>query len=67
MPTIPISFDYFVFYYFYPMLYIANPIYDAVFKFMMEDKEVAKRFIGIIIGKTILEIQLLPQEKTYFM
>lgn len=34
---------------------------------MMEDEEVAKRFIGIIIGKTILEIQLLPQEKTYFI
>jgi len=47
------------------MIYIANPMYDAVFKFMMEDKEVAKRFIGIITGKQIVEIELLPQEKTY--
>ncbi len=46
------------------MHYIANPIYDAVFKFMMEDEDVAKRFIGIIIGKDILELSLLPQEKT---
>lgn len=47
------------------MIYIANPIYDVVFKFMMEDEEVAKRFIGIIIGKNIADIKLLPQEKTY--
>lgn len=47
------------------MKLIADPIYDAVFKFLMEDEEVAKRFIGIIIGKNILEIHLLPQEKTY--
>lgn len=46
------------------MLYIANPLYDTVFKFMMEDLDVAKRFIGIIINKNIVDIQLLPQEKT---
>jgi hypothetical protein len=31
---------------------------------MMEDLDVAKRFIGIIINKNIVDIQLLPQEKT---
>ncbi len=46
------------------MIYIANPIYDAVFKYLMEDEEVAKRFIGIIISKKITQITLLPQEKT---
>jgi len=46
------------------MLYIANPLYDTVFKFMMEDLDVAKCFIGIIINKNIVDIQLLPQEKT---
>ena len=47
------------------MIYIANPIYDSVFKYMLEDEGVAKRFIGIIIGKKITKIKLLPQEKTY--
>jgi len=51
--------------YLYTMIYIANPIYDAVFKFMLEDTEVAKRFIGIIINKEITEIELKPQEKAY--
>ncbi len=45
------------------MIYIANPLYDAVFKFLLEDLEVAKRFIGIIINKKIIDIELLPQEK----
>ena len=47
------------------MRYLANPIYDAVFKFMMEDEEVAKRFIGTLIDKNIIKLTLLPQEKTY--
>ncbi len=47
------------------MVYIANPIYDAVFKYMMEDLEVAKRFIGIIIDKRITDITVLSQEVPY--
>ncbi|MCS7027936.1 MAG: hypothetical protein NZ519_04155 [Bacteroidia bacterium] len=47
------------------MTYIANPIFDAVFKYMMEDEAVAKRFIGILINKKIKSIKLKPQEKTY--
>jgi hypothetical protein len=45
------------------MIYIANPIYDAVFKFLLEDEEIAKRFIEIIINKEIEKLTLLPQEK----
>ena len=41
---------------------IANPIYDVVFKYMMEDAKVAKLFLSAIIGKEIIEIQFLPQE-----
>lgn len=26
------------------MIYIANPLYDAVFKYMMEDERIAKTF-----------------------
>ena len=41
---------------------IANPIYDAVFKFFMEDPEVAKRLISNIIGQTVLSLDAQPQE-----
>ncbi len=41
---------------------IANPIYDAVFKFMMEDKRVAKLIIGAITGFEIEDVELRPTE-----
>ncbi len=41
---------------------IANPIYDAVFKFMMEDKKVAMLLIGTITGYDILDVELRPTE-----
>ncbi len=41
---------------------IANPIYDVVFKFLMEDLDVAKRLIAAIIGEEILELEVRPQE-----
>ena len=40
----------------------ANPIYDVVFKFMMEDTEVAKMVIGLIIGYEVESIEFRPQE-----
>ena len=43
---------------------IANPIYDSVFKFLLEDIEVAKRFISNIIGEEIMELTFKPQEQT---
>jgi len=41
---------------------IANPIYDAVFKFMMEDKKVAMLLIGAITGFEIEDVELRPTE-----
>ena len=41
---------------------IANPIYDAVFKFMMEDKRVARLIIGAITGFEIEDVELRPTE-----
>jgi hypothetical protein len=41
---------------------IANPIYDAVFKFFMEDPEVAKRLISNIIGQEVVSLAAQPQE-----
>ncbi len=41
---------------------IANPIYDVVFKYMMEDAKVAKLLISSIISEEIEELKFRPQE-----
>ena len=43
---------------------IANPIYDVVFKYMMEDNAVAKLVVSSIIGEEVLELEPKPQERT---
>ena len=45
-------------------MYIANPIYDVVFKYLMEDAKVAKLLISSIIGEEIEELDFRPQEFT---
>jgi hypothetical protein len=44
---------------------IANPIYDVVFKRLMENEKVAKFFIGTLLDQTIESIEVKPQEYTY--
>jgi len=44
---------------------IANPIYDVVFKRMMENERVSKFFIGTLFEKTVERIKVKPQEFTY--
>jgi hypothetical protein len=44
---------------------IANPIYDVVFKRMMENEKVAKFFIGTLLDTTIETVEVKPQEFTY--
>jgi hypothetical protein len=41
---------------------IANPIYDVVFKYLMEDNKVAKIFLSAITELEILELEPQPQE-----
>ena len=41
---------------------IANPIYDVVFKYLMEDTEIARRLLSKITGEEIIEISVEPQE-----
>lgn len=43
---------------------IANPIYDVVFKRLMEDNRIAKFFIGTLLGKTIVAANILCQNST---
>ena len=45
-------------------MHIANPIYDVVFKYLMEDAKVAKLLISSIIGEEIEELDFRPQEFT---
>jgi hypothetical protein len=44
---------------------IANPIYDVVFKRMMENEKVAKFFIGTLLDQTIETVEVKPQEFTF--
>ena len=44
---------------------IANPIFDIVFKRMMENDIVAKFFIGTLLEQTIETVKVKPQEFTY--
>jgi hypothetical protein len=44
---------------------IANPIYDIVFKRLMENKRIAVFFIGTLIGEKIEDIAMMPKEYTY--
>jgi len=44
------------------MTQIANPIYDVVFKYLMEDAKVAKLLLSAIIGEEVVVLEFLPQE-----
>jgi hypothetical protein len=44
---------------------IANPIYDVVFKRMMENDKVAKFFIETLLEQTVETVEVKPQEFTY--
>lgn len=46
------------------MIYIANPLYDTVFKYMLEDLRVARIFISAILQKKVIECNVCPQEFT---
>ena len=46
------------------MITIANPIYDVVFKYLLEDKEIAMGLLSVILGEEIIDITINPQEMT---
>lgn len=41
---------------------IANPIYDVVFKYLLDDHEIAKGLLSTILGEEIVELEVKPQE-----
>ncbi len=42
---------------------IANPIYDVVFKYLMDDNHIAKLMLSKIIGEEIIELNYHPLER----
>ncbi len=41
---------------------IANPIYDSVFKFMMEDERVARTLLSALLQKQVVKVEMRPHE-----
>lgn len=41
---------------------IANPIYDSVFKYLLDDADIAKELLSTILNEEIVSIEVKPQE-----
>lgn len=41
---------------------IANPIYDSVFKYLMEDERIAKTILSALLKKEVVSIEIRPHE-----
>lgn len=46
------------------MVNIANPIYDSVFKYLMEDERIAKTLISALLKKEVVEVDMRRNEYT---
>ncbi|MEY4926087.1 MAG: hypothetical protein RI894_523, partial [Bacteroidota bacterium] len=44
------------------MVLIANPIYDVVFKYILDDAVIARELLSTILGVNIVELSVKPQE-----
>ena len=44
------------------ILYIANPIYDTVFKYLMEDERIARILLSALLKKNVVEVEKRPHE-----
>ena len=43
---------------------IANPMYDAAFKYLMDDRTAARLLVGAVLGEEVESLQPLPQERS---
>ncbi len=41
---------------------VANPIYDSVFKYLMEDERVAKTLLSALLKKEVIQVAIRPHE-----
>ena len=46
------------------MIKIANPIYDSVFKYLVEDNRIAKTLISALLKKEVLDVEMNRHEYT---
>ena len=46
------------------IIHVANPIYDAVFKYLMEDERIAKTLLSALLKKKVLTVQSRRHEYT---
>ena len=44
------------------MITVANPIYDVVFKYLMEDKRIARTILSALLKEDIIEVEMRPHE-----
>jgi len=44
------------------MINVANPIYDIVFKYLMEDERIARTILSALLQKDIVKVEVRPHE-----
>ena len=44
------------------ILSVANPLYDAVFKFLMEDERIAKIVLSALLKKEVVSVEMRRHE-----
>ena len=41
---------------------IANPVYDTVFKYLMEDERIARTILSALLKKDVVAVEVRPHE-----
>ena len=44
------------------MVYVANPLYDTVFKYLMEDERIAKTMLSALLQKQVVDVKMRRHE-----
>ena len=44
------------------MVYVANPLYDTVFKYLMEDERIARTMISALLQKQVVDVKMRRHE-----
>ena len=48
-------------------IYVANPLYDAVFKYLMEDERIARTILSALLKKKVRNVKMRRHEYSAFM
>ena len=46
------------------IIHVANPIYDSVFKYLMEDERIARTILSALLKKEVVDVQIRRNEYT---